>query len=119
MKQILLFAAAIFTLAIHGEAEAHAFLLKSAPAVGAAVTAPSTVRLEFSEGLELAFSGIDVTNGTGALVAAKNVRFNGADHKVLLADLPPLLPGTYRVKWHAVSVDTHRTEGDFSFTVKP
>src|SRR5258706_6150589 len=99
MKIILLLAAAIFVLAMPGEAEAHAFLLKSNPAVGAAVTAPETLRLEFSEGLELAFSGIDVSSGTGAAVAAKNVRFNGADHKVLLADLPPLLPGTYRLKW--------------------
>jgi len=32
--------------------------------------------------------------------------------------LPPLPAGTYRVKWHVVSVDTHRTQGDFKFTVK-
>jgi len=109
----------IFAFAAPGKAEAHAFLLKSIPAVGATVKASDMLRLEFSEGVELAFSGIDVSSGAGSAVATKNVRFNGADHKVLLADLPPLLPGTYRVKWHAVSVDTHRTEGDFSFTVKP
>jgi hypothetical protein len=33
--------------------------------------------------------------------------------------MPALLPGAYRVHWHVVSVDTHMTEGDFSFTVKP
>jgi hypothetical protein len=26
-------------------------------------------------------------------------------------------PGSYRVQWHALSVDTHKTEGRFSFTV--
>jgi len=31
----------------------------------------------------------------------------------------PLPPGLYKVTWHAVSVDTHRTQGDFSFSVKP
>jgi methionine-rich copper-binding protein CopC len=33
--------------------------------------------------------------------------------------LKALRPGTYRVSWHAVSIDTHRTEGAFTFTVKP
>jgi hypothetical protein len=32
--------------------------------------------------------------------------------------LKKLPPGTYKVRWHAVSVDTHATDGDFSFTVK-
>jgi methionine-rich copper-binding protein CopC len=26
--------------------------------------------------------------------------------------------GSYTVKWHALSVDTHTTEGDFTFQVK-
>ena len=30
--------------------------------------------------------------------------------------LKSLAPGTYRVRWHALSVDTHTTEGSFSFT---
>jgi methionine-rich copper-binding protein CopC len=33
--------------------------------------------------------------------------------------LPPLAPGRYRVRWHVVSVDTHRTEGEYSFSVEP
>ncbi len=28
-------------------------------------------------------------------------------------------PGAYTVHWQAVSVDTHHTQGDFRFTVKP
>jgi copper resistance protein C len=31
--------------------------------------------------------------------------------------LKPLSPGTYRVRWHVLSVDTHRTEGSFTFHV--
>jgi hypothetical protein len=31
----------------------------------------------------------------------------------------PLMPGVYQVHWHVISVDTHRTEGNFSFTVAP
>jgi methionine-rich copper-binding protein CopC len=28
-----------------------------------------------------------------------------------------LAPGNYTVKWHVTSVDTHKTQGSFSFTV--
>ena len=31
----------------------------------------------------------------------------------------PLPPGVYTVNWHAVSVDTHHTQGSFNFTVAP
>jgi hypothetical protein len=36
---------------------------------------------------------------------------------VLQVPLKPLGPGTYRVKWRVLSVDTHVTEGDFTFRV--
>jgi methionine-rich copper-binding protein CopC len=38
-----------------------------------------------------------------------------------LAGLPvPALPsGRYKVTWHVVSVDTHPTQGDFTFEIKP
>jgi copper resistance protein C len=31
----------------------------------------------------------------------------------------PLSAGVYTVRWEAVSVDTHHTQGTFEFTVKP
>src|SRR5258706_15295089 len=86
--------------AIGSDADAHAFLIKSDPPVGATVAAPKTLRLEFSEAVELAFSGVDVASGSGGAVPARNIRLDGNDHKVLLADVPPLSAGTYRVKWH-------------------
>src|SRR6266550_4560059 len=100
MKHFLSLTALLCALVLGSHADAHAFLVKSDPAVGATVAAPKTLRLEFSEALELGFSGIDVMNGSGGAVPAANVRFNGNDHKLLLADLPPLAPGAYRVKWH-------------------
>jgi methionine-rich copper-binding protein CopC len=33
--------------------------------------------------------------------------------------LKQLPPGRYRVTWHAVSVDTHRTEGKYNFLILP
>ena len=40
------------------------------------------------------------------------------DGRVLSVKLKPLLPGSYSVEWHVTSVDTHKTEGHFTFTVK-
>ncbi len=31
----------------------------------------------------------------------------------------PLPPGTYKVTWHALSTDGHRTQGSYEFTEAP
>ena len=101
------------------EAHAHAFLAKSTPAVGSVTAHATNLTLEFTEAIELSFSGADVSNSEGKAIAIAQFRFADDDHKVLVAALPALMPGAYHVKWHVVSADTHRTEGDFTFTVKP
>lgn len=119
MRALCFCTALVWVIAIHGPADAHAFLLKSDPVVGAVAASPKTIRLEFSEGVELLFSGIEVDNAAGIAVKAAAVHYDGGNRKIMLLDLPMLASGTYRVKWHVVSIDTHRTEGDFNFTVKP
>ena len=42
-----------------------------------------------------------------------------ADAELLLVSVPQLTAGTYRVTWRVLSVDTHVTEGDFTFDVAP
>ena len=112
--------AAVLSLIMGSDAQAHAFLVKADPAVGSAVTnKPTALRLEFSEALEFAFSGVELATASGSALTLNGMRFADDTHKVLVAGVPVLAPGMYRVKWHAVSVDTHRTEGEFTFTVKP
>jgi copper resistance protein C len=41
------------------------------------------------------------------------------DGRTLVIPLKTLPPGTYQVEWHVTSVDTHKTEGHFVFSVKP
>jgi methionine-rich copper-binding protein CopC len=41
------------------------------------------------------------------------------DGRVLSVKLKTLAPGDYSVEWHVTSVDTHKTEGHFTFTVRP
>jgi methionine-rich copper-binding protein CopC len=96
---------------------AHAFLQRAEPGAGATARAsPGRVVLTFSEKLEPAFSGVGVTDAFGHSAEAGPVMIAG---KAMVAPIRPLPPGRYRVTWHVVSVDTHRTEGAYSFTVKP
>jgi methionine-rich copper-binding protein CopC len=87
------------------------------PAPGSVLdTAPSEVALTFSEALEPNFSLIEVRNAAGARVDSGPAH-SGADAKVLVVALHKLNPGDYTVAWRAISVDTHRTEGSFAFTL--
>lgn len=115
-------AAALAALAVVGAAPApagaHAFLDHASPAVGSAVpAAPPAVTLWFSQDLEPAFSTVTVTNQAGMRVDLGNVRVPPGQSAELQVGLKPLPPGTYTVHWHVVSVDTHPTEGTFTFQV--
>ena len=97
-------------------AEAHAMLDRADPRVGSTVSAPPrAVTLTFTENIEPAFSTVRVEDANGARVdQGKPQRERG---NVLRVNLKALGPGSYKVIWKVLSVDTHRTEGSFSFQV--
>jgi methionine-rich copper-binding protein CopC len=98
-----------------GDAAAHAFLDHASPRVGNTVSAPPhEVTLWFTQKLEAAFSGVRVTNAAGQRVDTGGTRVNG---NVMSVTLRPGGTGTYRVDWKVLSVDTHTTEGSFTFRV--
>lgn len=97
---------------------AHAFLDHSDPAVGSTVpTSPSVMHLWFTQELEPAFSWVTVTDHSGATVSDGPAAIDPGNKSEFDVKLKPLAAGTYTVKWHALSVDTHTTEGDFTFHV--
>jgi len=97
---------------------AHAFLDHALPSVGNAMaTPPPTIRIWFTQELEPAFSTVEVRDDSGNRVDAGDAAVDGADPTLLHATLKPLPPGKYHVGWHVLSVDTHTTEGTFTFTV--
>jgi len=99
---------------------AHALLVRAAPSVGATVTtAPGDVTITFSESIEPAFSSIVVQNAAGDRVDVGQPHPVQGDAHRFAVGLKPLPPGTYAVSWKATSTDTHKTQGRFSFTVKP
>jgi copper resistance protein C len=111
-------AALFLMVAMPCAALAHAFPDHAMPAVGSTVaTAPKDVRIWFTEALEPAFSKMTVLNAKGDDVDRGDARVDARDPTLLSVSLKPLPPGTYKVVWQAVSRDTHRTEGNFTFTV--
>lgn len=101
-------------------AYAHAFLERATPAVGSTVrSAPAELRLQFTEAVEPAFSTVRVLDAGGARVERAAAMIDPSDRRSLLVPLPALPPGTYRVVWRVLSVDTHVTTGDFVFHVAP
>jgi len=96
-------------------AYAHAHLQRSEPRDGSTVIpAPNQVALWFTESLEPALSGVEVRDAQGSRVDQGEPQISGATMRIGLKALPP---GTYKVNWHVLSVDTHKTHGTFSFQV--
>jgi methionine-rich copper-binding protein CopC len=105
-------------LAAPAAALAHAQLDHASPAVGSTVkTPPKEVTLSFTEAVEPKFSSIEVQDARGAAMQAGAAQGVGGNTAQLTVALKPLAAGTYTVKWRVLSVDTHRTQGNFSFTV--
>ena len=115
MRVIIRLAVAATLALIAPAASAHAMLDHAEPSVGNTVaTAPREVKLWFTQKLEQAFSTVEVTDGSGQRVDSGKPRVNGNEIAVPLKSLGP---GTYRVNWRVLSVDTHTTDGNFSFSV--
>lgn len=89
------------------------------PAADSQVTAPQTLTLNFSEGIEPGFSGVVVKDAQGNVVKTGDIQRdeqNKAQFHVPLEQT--LVTGTYQVDWHVVSVDGHKTKGSYRFSVK-
>jgi methionine-rich copper-binding protein CopC len=113
--RILLFA---LLMVAASPAAAHATLESASPRVGSTTAPTDTIRLDFNEGIEPRFSTVELFDAEGKLIATPKPTL--ADETALVLHLAaPLSLGRYRVKWHVLSVDAHRTKGDFSFTVAP
>ncbi|MFZ0021558.1 MAG: copper chaperone PCu(A)C [Acetobacteraceae bacterium] len=107
-------------LASAGAAFAHSYLRSAVPPVDSTVTQPPhEATIVFTEAVEPRFSTIEVTNSAGQRVDEGQPHIVGGDGKRLAVGLQALPPGTYAVAWHATSVDTHKTDGSYHFTIAP
>ncbi|MHC8344489.1 copper homeostasis periplasmic binding protein CopC [Pseudomonas sp. RT6P73] len=117
LKKALTTAALLGSLLAASSVFAHAHLKDQTPAADSTVSAPSELRLVFSEGVEATFTKVTISQD-GTDVPVKNLATEGSDKKTLIVTpAVPLTTGAYKVEWHAVSVDTHKSEGAYSFKV--
>jgi methionine-rich copper-binding protein CopC len=101
-------------------AAAHASLERAEPHPGSRLkVAPLEIKLWFTEKLEPAFSTLRVESESGRRVDRADGRVDGTDTKLMRVGVAPLTPGTYRVLWRVLSIDSHVTAGDFSFRIEP
>ncbi len=102
-----------------GVSEAHAVLLRSDPAEGAVInTAPTEVRMWFTESLNSTYSTARILNGSKR-VDQNNAHVSIDNSTEMDVNLPPNLPpAVYVVLWRTQSADDgHVLAGSFIFTV--
>ena len=103
-------------LLLAGVACAHTHLRQATPADGSMLTsAPRQLQLEFSEAATVTALSIQKTGDAAPLKLARLTRRPAAEFRT---DLPPLAPGSYQVKWRALSNDNHLASGSIRFTLR-
>ena len=96
---------------------AHSFPEEEHPAAGQTLGAPPPeIRIKFDAPIEKLFAKLQVLDAAGKdhAVGAPDVSSDGIE---LTSKVEALKPGEYTVRWAVVCVDTHHTEGSYSFTV--
>ena len=99
-------------------AEAHARLARSEPAAASTLrSTPAEVRLWFTESLEATFSAAHLLDGERRRVDGAEGKVDGTNSALLRMTLPPLGDGRYTVVYRVVSIDSHVTAGELTFSV--
>lgn len=110
---------ALASIALAGQAFAHAHLASSVPADKAAIASPGEIDLTFTEELNLKFSGLTLTGPDKGEVKLGDGMLEDGDKVLMVPVSGKLAPGSYTVDWHVLSTDGHKTNGTFTFTVNP
>ena len=99
----------------------HAHLVRADPAVNDTIAStPKTVRLWFSEPVELGMSRVKIVREGGDTVKTSGLRHDGTAATTAALDLatPPTAPGTYVVTYRVVARDGHPSSGSYRFVLK-
>lgn len=108
----------VVVLTVISTASAHGVLERTEPRGGSTVkSAPPQVRLQFTGAIEPAYSQVRVLDGGGRRVDLGDSRVDPDNRALLRVSLPELPPGRYKVAWRVLSIDSHVTEGDFTFRI--
>ena len=112
--------AVIAAILYNSVAFAHPEMRSAEPAAGTATASPAQIKITFNENVLPQFSGVELKDHAGKTMAIGKATVDPANRKQLVVPVnEPLPPGDYKVEWHAVSDDTHRVKGSYSFSVAP
>ena len=101
-------------------AYAHPEMQTAEPAAGSATASPKQIKITFNENVMVQFSGVELKDKDGKMIPTGKSTVDPANKKQLMVPVNEALsPGDYKVEWHAVSDDTHRVKGSYSFSVAP
>jgi methionine-rich copper-binding protein CopC len=119
IKHLFLAAAVAAGSMLTAPAWAHAKLVAAEPPAAAVLSAaPATIRLQFNDNVELPFSKVKLVNAKDAVIEALAIVPDKNEPKALIATLPPVPAGAYRVVWSTVTRDGHKVKGEYAFSVK-
>lgn len=111
--------ALVGALGLASNADAHAHVAGADPAPnGVATPGVRAITIRFSEAIVARFSGFAVTGPGGAKVLIEPPAVKPGSKALTAVLKGPLRPGLYKVAWHAVAADTHRSEGAYTFNVR-
>jgi copper resistance protein C len=121
LKMTSMAAVTMIAVSLFGSAaSAHPQMQSAEPAAGATTTSPKQIKITFNENVIVQFSGVELRDQAGKMIITGKATVDPANKKQLVVPVnEPLPPGDYKVEWHAVSDDTHRVKGSYSFNVAP
>lgn len=98
-------------------ARAHSFPEEQHPSAGETLSAaPPEIRIKFDAPIEKLFAKLQVTDSSGKDYGVGTPLIS-SDGIELTEKVGALKPGEYTVRWAVVCIDTHHTEGSYSFTI--
>jgi copper resistance protein C len=98
-------------------AGAHSFPERQSPAAGQTLTSsPSEVAIKYDAPIERLFASLEVLGREGNNESASKPEVS-SDGYTLSVKVKTLKPGEYKVEWGVVCIDTHHTQGSYTFTV--
>jgi methionine-rich copper-binding protein CopC len=99
---------------------AHATLVRSSPTAGAVLSeSPPAIQTWFSEEVAVKGSVMRLYDEADKVIATGGVDLKDRDHESMRISPPLLSPGSYQVRWHAISADdNHVTEDVFRFSIR-
>jgi methionine-rich copper-binding protein CopC len=104
-------------VAVATAASAHSFPEEQNPAAGQTLeAAPSAVSIKYDAPIEQLFAKLEVVDGAGNELATSQPEVS-SDGLILSVKVKLLKPGDYTVKWAVVCIDTHHTQGSYTFSV--